>query len=80
MKPISTEQQLEFTTSLQEYEAYIAALEYSADAKTKGIMEGLDHVRQAADFIEWLASGGKSQGETIRTRWTARTDRKGEKP
>ena len=80
MKPISTEQQLELATRLREYEVYIAALEYSADAKTKGIMEGLDHVRQAADFIDWLASGGKSQGETIGTRWTARTDRKGGKP
>lgn len=72
MKYVSIEQQLDIVEKLRNYELYIADIEFSAPIKTPGMMEGLDNVRRAADFIESLAKGAMAGATDIGTRWAAR--------
>ena len=72
IKYISIEHQLDLVKKLRKYELYIADIEFRAPIKTTGIMEGLDHVRRATDFIESLANGTMAGATDIGTRWAAR--------
>jgi len=72
LKYVSIEQQLDIVKKLRNYELYIADIEFSAPIKTPGMMEGLDNVRRAADFIESLAKGAMAGATEIGTRWAAR--------
>jgi len=72
LKYVSIEQQLDLVKKLRNYELYIADIEFSAPIKTPGMMEGLDNVRRAADFIESLAKGAMAGATEIGTRWAAR--------
>ena len=55
--------------ALRQYHLWVADAEYRADTKSPQIMEGLDTLRAAEDFIEELDAGVTERAALMAERW-----------